>query len=101
MAVRAERFGRRRTRSVSSWMDRHIRWLLVSPAILIIVALTIFPLAFSVWVSFVQFDFSVSNAHPWVGLRNFKETWQDPVWVHSLMVTAILATLAVAIELVL
>ena len=79
-------------------MDRNIRWLLVSPAILIIVALTIFPLAFSVWVSFVQFDFSVSNAHPWVGLRNFKQTWQDPVWVHSLVVTAILATLAVVIE---
>jgi multiple sugar transport system permease protein len=82
-------------------MDRNIRWLLVSPAILLIVALTIFPLAFSIWVSFVQFDFSISNAHPWVGLRNFKETWQDPIWVHSLYVTAILATLAVLIELAL
>jgi multiple sugar transport system permease protein len=81
-------------------MDRNIRWLLVSPAILIIVALTIFPLAFSVWVSFVQFDFSISNDHPWVGLRNFRQTWEDPVWVHSLWLTALLATLAVAIELV-
>jgi multiple sugar transport system permease protein len=82
-------------------MDRNIRWLLVSPAILIIVALTIFPLAFSIWASFVQFDFSISNEHPWVGLRNFKETWQDPIWVHSLWVTAMLATLAVTIELAL
>ena len=80
-------------------MDRNIRWLLVSPSVLLIVALTIFPLAFSIWVSFVQFDFSVSNEHPWVGLRNFKETWQDPIWVHSLFVTAFLATVAVLIEL--
>jgi multiple sugar transport system permease protein len=82
-------------------MDRNIRWLLVSPAVLIIVALTIFPLAFSIWVSFVQFDFSISNEHPWVGLDNFKANWEDPIWVHSLWVTALLATVSVAVELVL
>jgi multiple sugar transport system permease protein len=88
-------------RAVSSWMDRNIRWLLVSPAVVLIVALTIFPLGFSLWVSFVQFDFSISNEHPWVGLDNFKTNWEDPVWVHSLLVTALLATLGVAVELLL
>jgi multiple sugar transport system permease protein len=82
-------------------MDRNIRWLLVSPSVLLIVALTIFPLGFSIWVSFVQFDFSISNEHPWIGLDNFKTTWEDPVWVHSLLVTAVLATLSVVVELVL
>lgn len=82
-------------------MDRNIRWLLVTPSVLLIVALTIFPLAFSIWVSFVQFDFSISNAHPWVGLDNFKANWQDPVWVHSLWVTALLAGLSVLVELTL
>ena len=101
MAARAETVGRRRPRAASSWLDRHVRWLLVSPAILIITVLTIFPLVFSIWVSFVQFDFSVSNEHPWVGLDNFKQTWQDPVWRHSLVVTLVLATLCVAVELIL
>jgi len=82
-------------------MDRNIRWLLVAPSVLLIVALTIFPLAFSIWVSFVQFDFSISNEHPWVGLDNFRTTWEDPVWRHSLWVTALLASLSVAVELVL
>jgi multiple sugar transport system permease protein len=82
-------------------MDRNIRWLLVSPSVLLIVVLTIFPLAFSIWVSFVQFDFSISNEHPWVGLDNFKAVWQDPVWRHSLWVTALLAGTAVLVELVL
>jgi hypothetical protein len=99
VAVRAETLGRRRTRAASSLVDRNIRWLLVAPAVVIIVALTIFPLLFSVWVSFVQFDFSISNEHPWVGLDNFKNVWQDPVWVHSLWVTALIATAAVVIEL--
>jgi multiple sugar transport system permease protein len=90
---------RRRLRAASSFLDRHIRWWLVAPAALIILALTIFPLVFSIWVSFVEFDFSVSNEHPWVGLDNFTDNWKDPVWLHSLFVTAVLAGSAVAIEL--
>jgi multiple sugar transport system permease protein len=80
-------------------MDRHIRWLLVLPAVLIVLALTIFPLGFSMWVNFVEFDFSVSNEHPWIGLQNFRDNWDDPVWVHSLWVTALLASSSVILEL--
>jgi multiple sugar transport system permease protein len=75
--------------------------LLVAPAVTIIIALTIFPLLFSIWVSFVQFDFSISNEHPWIGIDNFKFVWQDPVWVHSLWLTAMLATVMVVVELAL
>ncbi|MBA2357880.1 MAG: sugar ABC transporter permease [Actinobacteria bacterium] len=99
MATRVETFGRRRLRAASSSFDRHIRLWLIAPAVLIILALTIFPLAFSLWVSFVEFDFSVSNEHPWVGLDNFRDNWRDPVWIHSLKVTAILATASVVVEL--
>jgi multiple sugar transport system permease protein len=88
-------------RAASSWLDRHIKWLLVAPAVLLIVALTIFPLGFSMWVNFVQFDFSLGEEHPWVGLDNFRTVWEDPVWRHSLWVTAGLATASVAVELTL
>jgi multiple sugar transport system permease protein len=99
VATRVETIGRRRFRAASSVFDRHIRWLLVTPAVLIILALTIFPLGFSMWVNFVEFDFSVSNEHPWVALDNFRDNWNDPVWVHSLWVTGILASASVAVEL--
>ncbi len=82
-------------------MDRHVRWLLVSPAVLIVVALTIFPLAFSLWVTFVQYDFTLGPEHPWVGFDNFVETWKDPVWRASLWRTAWFSVSMVAIELVL
>jgi len=82
-------------------MDRHVRWLLVAPAVLLILALSIFPLGFSLWVNFVEFDFSVSNDHPWVGLDNFKDNINDPVFLHSLWITAILAVSVVVVELVL
>ncbi len=82
-------------------MDRHIKWLLVVPAALIVVALTIFPLGFSIWVNFVQFDFALGNEHPWVGLDNFKINWEDPVWRASLWRTAWMSVSMVAVELVL
>jgi multiple sugar transport system permease protein len=92
---------RRRLAAVSSWFDRHFRWLLVSPAVFLVLALSLFPLVFSLWVNFVEFDFSVSNAHPWVGLDNFRDNFRDPNWWNSIRVTAILACACVAVEFVL
>ena len=80
-------------------MDRNVRWLLVGPSVLLVLALTIFPLGFAVWASFVQYDFSIGLEHPWVGLDNYRANWDDPVWVHSLWVTALLASICVAVEL--
>ena len=101
MATRAETTMRRRPSAASSWLDRHIRWLLVTPSVLVVVLLTIFPLAFSLWVAFVQYDFSIGPEHPWVGLDNFVENWKDPVWRASLWRTAWFSVTVVAIELVL
>jgi multiple sugar transport system permease protein len=75
--------------------------VLVAPAVLLVLALTIFPLGFSLWASFVQYDFSIGEEHPWVGLDNFRANIDDPVWRHSLQVTVIISVIAVAVELVL
>jgi multiple sugar transport system permease protein len=80
-------------------MDRHIKWVLVAPAVVLVLALTIFPLGFAVWTAFVQFDFSLGNDHPWVGFDNFRANFDDPIFWRSLRITAILATLAVVVEL--
>ncbi len=100
MATRAETLERRRPiKAASSWLDRNIRWLLVSPAVFLILALTIFPLGFSMWVNFVQYDFSIGLEHPWVGLDNFKLNWEDDTFVNSVILTVWLSVLMVAVEL--
>ena len=63
---------------LSGWTDRHIKWLLVAPAILLILALSIYPLAYSLWVSFVNYDFQIPG-HAFVGLQNFAEVIADPI----------------------
>jgi multiple sugar transport system permease protein len=91
---------RRRSSAASSWVDRNIRFLLVAPAVALILALTIYPLGYSLWVSFVNYDFAVPG-HAWVGLDNFRLVWSDPIARRALVVTLLLAFTTVAVELLL
>jgi multiple sugar transport system permease protein len=58
----------------SAWADRHFKWLMVAPAVLIILAFSIYPLLFSLWVAFVNYDFQVPG-HAFVGLQSL---WNGP-----------------------
>jgi multiple sugar transport system permease protein len=84
----------------SEWADRHFRWLMITPAVLLILALSVFPLVFSIWVLFVNYDFQIPG-HAFVGLKNFQQVVNDPVARWSLVVTAILSLSSVATEFLL
>lgn len=84
----------------AAWSERHINWLLVVPAIVLIVAITIYPLGYSIWVAFVNYDFLIPG-HAFVGLGNFAAVLGDPVALHSVVVTAIFTVADVGIEFVL
>jgi multiple sugar transport system permease protein len=83
--------------AASSFADRHIAWLLALPAVLLILALSIYPLVYSVWVAFVNYDFEIPG-HAFVGWQNFREIVEDPIARSSLVNTAILSAASVAIE---
>lgn len=85
---------------LSAWSDRHIGWLLVAPAVALIAALSIYPLLYSLWVSFVNYDFLVPG-HAFVGLDNFAAVVSDPVARNALLVTVCLSAACVAVEFLL
>ena len=85
---------------VSDWADRHFKWLLVAPAMLIIIAMSVYPLVFSLWVSFVNYDFQIPG-HAFVGLRNFEQVLSDPVARKSLFLTVWLSAVNVSLEFLL
>jgi multiple sugar transport system permease protein len=80
--------------------DARFKWLLVTPAALLILALSIYPLVFSIWVLFVNYDFQIPG-HAFVGLKNFRQVVSDPVARYSLWVTVWLTAACVAIEFLL
>jgi len=89
-----------RRATLSAWAERHFRWLIVLPAAALILGLSIYPLLFSMWVNFVNYDFDIPG-HDFVGLQNFADVVSDPNARSALVVTAVLAVVNVAIEFVL
>jgi multiple sugar transport system permease protein len=83
-----------------AWCDRNFKWLLVAPAVLLILALSIYPLLFSLVVSFINYDFQIPG-HAFVGLKNFEMVVFDPVARRALLLTAILSGTSVLIEFLL
>ena len=84
----------------SAWFERHFKWLIVAPAVLLILVLSVYPLIFSVWVAFVNYDFEIPG-HAFIGLGNFKQVLDDPLAWSSLLTTVLISLAAVTIEFVL
>src|SRR5215467_10227405 len=89
-----------RFEGLSEWSDRHFKWLLIAPAVLLILALSVYPLLFSLWVNFVNYDFEIPG-HDFVGLQNFHDVVTDPVARGAFYLTIILSVINVALEFLL
>jgi multiple sugar transport system permease protein len=85
---------------LSAWANRRIAVLLVLPAVGLIVLISAYPLVYSLWVDFVNYDFEIPG-HAFVGWLNFTEVITDPVAQTALLNTAVLAVTVVSVELVL
>ncbi len=92
--------GTLRPSALSAWAERHFKWLIVAPAVILILALSIYPLLFSLWVNFVNYDFEIPG-HDFVGLQNFETVAADPIAQSALLLTFVLSVVNVAIEFVL
>ena len=85
---------------LSQWAERHFKWLIVAPAVLLILALSIYPLLFSLWVDFVNYDFEIPG-HDFVGLLNFTTVATDPIAQSALLLTVAFSVVNVTIEFLL
>ena len=90
----------RRPSKSALWLDRNFKWLMVTPAVLLIMSITLYPLLFSLWVAFINYDFSVPG-HAFVGLGNFRRVVTDPVAIGSTVTTLWLSVVNVTLEFVL
>jgi multiple sugar transport system permease protein len=90
----------RPTGRVAAWVDRHVGAVLVAPAVALILLVVIVPLAYSLWVSVVRFDFRVPG-NPFVGADNYLSVLRDPIFLPSVLRTVVLVAVVVVVELVL
>lgn len=79
--------------------ERRLAYILVTPALVIILAIAFFPLLYAIWLSFQEIIINQSSS--FVGLQNYAEMFQDPEFHSALLNTTVFTVLSVSLELVL
>lgn len=72
----------------------------IGPALLLLIAMNIFPLLYNIYLSFTNADISGGETRS-VGTANYQEVFNEPKYGTAIRTTALFTVLAVAIELVL
>lgn len=71
------------SRKIKGLSDRAIAWIFVAPTVFLLLAINIFPLIWTIRLSFTNFRVNRVNAEvKWVGLRNYERILSDPdIWL--------------------
>jgi multiple sugar transport system permease protein len=81
--------------------DRRLGYALVAPVVLLLLAVTAYPLAYNLWNSFHSVNLSeAGSAHSFVGLDNYTKMFGSSVWLDSLERTLAFTAVSVAVETV-
>ena len=80
--------------------DRHFKWWIIAPAIFLLLLIGLFPLIYSLMVSFQHISM-LEEDKSFAGLLNYKQLFKDARLWQSLLHTAIITIIALPIELVL
>jgi multiple sugar transport system permease protein len=100
-------FGRHRERAVrvplseGKKAERRLGWLLCAPAALVMVAVTAYPIGYSIWLSLQRFDLKFPDQRQFVGLDNYVTILSNRFWWTAFWVTLLITVISVTVELVL
>jgi len=87
-------------RRLDLFLDRQFKYLIVAPAILILLLVGLFPLIYSLIVSFQSITMTETDTS-FAGLANYRHLFEDARLWQSLLHTAIITAIALPLELVL
>jgi multiple sugar transport system permease protein len=76
-------------------------WLLTAPAVVVMLAVSGFPLLYGVWLSLHRYDLRFPEQRGFVGLGNYTAVLTAPVFWTDLGATAVITVVAVTAEMVL
>jgi multiple sugar transport system permease protein len=81
--------------------ERRLGWLLITPAVIVMVAVTAYPVGYAIWLSLERYNLELPQDVKFVGLGNYAAVLSSPYWWQALKVTLIITVISVAITLVL
>jgi len=81
--------------------ERRLAWLLCAPAVIVMVAVTAWPIIYSVWLSMQRYDLKFPDQHEFIWFENYVTVLSNGYWWTAFFVTVGLTVVSVAIELAL
>lgn len=82
----------------SSFTDRHLHWLFPLPAIAFVALLMVFPVLYTLFLSFTNWNLTSGAPASFVGLRSYARVLTEPRFLDALGRTFLFTIFAVAIE---
>jgi multiple sugar transport system permease protein len=81
--------------------ERKLGWMLCAPAVIVMVAVTAYPIVYAFILSLQRADLRFPDANKFVGLSNYGHVLGAKLWWQDVLHTGIITFASVAIELVL
>jgi multiple sugar transport system permease protein len=81
--------------------EQRLAWLLCAPAVLAMLLVTAYPVAYALWLSLFRYDLRFPDQREFIGLSNYLTVLGSETWWQSLFNTLLITLGSVAVELVL
>ncbi|MEZ0366305.1 carbohydrate ABC transporter permease [Mycobacterium sp. pUA109] len=81
--------------------QRRLALLLVAPAVILMLAVTAYPVGYAIWLSLQRYNLATPGDTAFVGLDNYVTTLTDRYWWTAFAVTLAITVVSVTVELVL
>ncbi|MDO5030936.1 MAG: sugar ABC transporter permease [Corynebacterium sp.] len=81
--------------------ERRLGLLLVSPALILMLLVTAYPIGYAMWLSLQRYDLRFPEDREFIGLQNYVSVLTSSYWWEALGVTVVITLVSVAVELVL
>ena len=81
--------------------QRRLAFLLIAPAVVLMLAVTAYPIGYAVWLSLQRYNLAQPDNTAFIGLQNYVTVLTDRYWWTAFVVTLVITAVSVAIEFVL
>lgn len=85
-------------RSADRTSQRRLAYWLISPAVVLMLGVTAYPVVYAVWLSLQRYNLASPADTKFVGLANYQTILTDKYWWTAFVVTAVITVISVAIE---
>jgi multiple sugar transport system permease protein len=93
--------GHRKQLSEGAKAERRLGFMLIAPAVIVMVAVTAYPIIYAIWLSLEKYNLELPQEKKFIGLANYGAVLSSQYWWTALVVTVIITVFSVAITLVL